>query len=96
MKKNPHHGSNFDDFLREEGILEAVEASAVKSVLAMELQQLIKKQRLSKTDLAARMATSRAAVDRVLDPDNQSVTLDTLYRAARAVGRELRISLVKA
>lgn len=96
MKKNPRDGSNFDDFLREEGILEAVEARAVKAVLAMELQKLIKKQKLSKTELAARMETSRAAVDRVLDPENDSVTLDTLYRAAHAVGRELRISLVRA
>jgi len=91
MSKN--RGSNFDDFLREEGILEEVEALAAKRLIAHELGQIMTKQKLSKGAMARRMGTSRSQVDRLLDPDNESVTLATLAKAAAAVGQRLRVSL---
>jgi antitoxin HicB len=87
--KNHHVGGNFDDFLREDGLL--VEAVAIKRVVAFEIGQMMKKQRLSKTDMARRMKTSRSALDRLLDPSNGSVTLQTLERAAQALGKRLRV-----
>jgi antitoxin HicB len=89
-----HIGSNFDDFLEEEGILAKTEAVAVKRVIAFQVEQMMKEQNLSKTEMSHRMNTSRAALDRLLDPANQAVTLQTLDRAARALGRRLQISLV--
>jgi hypothetical protein len=91
MKKNRHIGSDFDDFLVEEGFLPDTEAVAIKRVLAFQISQMMRKQRISKVDMARRMKTSRAALDRLLDPDNASVTLQTLERAARALGKHLRI-----
>jgi len=88
-----HIGSNFDDFLEEEGILAKTEAVAVKRVIAFQVEQMMKEQNLSKTEMSRRMNTSRAALDRLLDPANQAVTLLTLDRAARALGRRLQISL---
>lgn len=88
-----HIGSTFDDFLAEEGLLEEVEASAMKRVIAYQVAQLMEEQRLSKTTMAARMHTSRASLDRLLDPTNTSVTLQTLERAARALGKRLHIAL---
>lgn len=98
MKKNPRIGSTFDDFLREEGALEEVEARAQKRVLARQLEQLMKDQQLSKASLAQRMRTSRSALDRLLDPTNASVTLYTMASAARALGTRLnlRFSRVRA
>ncbi|MGZ6223716.1 MAG: helix-turn-helix domain-containing protein [Syntrophales bacterium] len=90
---NKHVGSNFDDFLEEEGILAKTEAVAVKRVIAFQVEQMMKEQNLSKTEMSRRMKTSRAALDRLLDPANQAVTLLTLDRAARALGRRLQISL---
>ena len=90
---NPYSGSNFDDFLAEEGLLEQTEAVAIKRVLAYQVEQLMNEQNLSKTEMSRRMKTSRAALDRLLDPANQSVTLQTLDRAARALGKRLQISL---
>ncbi len=87
-------GSSFDDFLKTEGIYETVTARAVKRVLARQLGELMKREEISKTELASRMKTSRAQLDRLLDPDNESVTLGTLARAAKAVGRNLRVELV--
>ena len=89
-----HLGSSFEDFLREEGTLEATTNRAIKRVLARQLQQLMDEHRLSKSEMARRMCTSRAALERLLDPDNESVTLNTLQKAAKAVGRELRLELV--
>ncbi|MFM8809966.1 MAG: Fis family transcriptional regulator [Chthoniobacterales bacterium] len=86
-------GSILDDFLRDEGILEEVEATALKRVVALQLEDIIKKQRLKKTSVAQRMRTSRAALDRLLDPENTSVTLLTLNRAAHALGRKISIKL---
>ena len=88
-----HIGSNFDDFLEEEGVLAETEAIAVKRALAFQLEELMKAQKLNKTQLAKRMKTSRSALERLLDPDNPSVTLLTLERAARALGKNVRIEL---
>jgi DNA-binding Xre family transcriptional regulator len=88
-----HIGSSFDDFLEEEGILAETEAVAVKRVIAFQVEQMMKEQNLSKTEMSRRMKTSRAALDRLLDPANQAVTLQTLDRAARALGKRLQISL---
>ncbi|MEK7405945.1 MAG: helix-turn-helix domain-containing protein [Acidobacteriota bacterium] len=90
---NKNIGSDFDDFLREQGILEDVEALAVKRLLAHELRQALATERISKTELAARMGTSRSQLERLLDPENESVTLATLAKAAAALGKRLRISL---
>ena len=90
-KKNRHVGSDFDDFLRDEGLLADAEAVAIKRVLAYQLAALMKKQRITKAELARRMRTSRSALDRLLDPENPSVTLQTAHRAAQALGKRLRI-----
>ncbi|GLH79651.1 hypothetical protein SSBR45G_45600 [Bradyrhizobium sp. SSBR45G] len=87
-------GSAFDDFLKEEDLYETVTARAIKRVLVRQLEELMQREAISKTELAKRMETSRAQLDRLLDPDNESVTLGTLARAARAVGRDLRMELV--
>ena len=93
MKNNPHIGSNFDDFLAEEGILAEVEATAIKRVLAFQLAREMKRAKLTRTELASRMKTSRASVNRLLDPHNVSVTLQTMERAALAIGKKLRVEL---
>jgi antitoxin HicB len=82
-------GSAFDDFLREEGIYETVQAGALKKVVAHQLGEAMKAQKLTKVEMARRMNTSRSALDRLLDPGNGSVT-----RAAAAVGRGIRLELV--
>jgi len=87
-------GSSFDDFLIEEGIAEEVEAGAIKKIIAYQLQEVIEKEQLSKTSLATRLETSRAAVNRLLDPENESITLLTLKKAANVLGRKLRVELV--
>jgi DNA-binding Xre family transcriptional regulator len=94
MKKKGRVGSSFDDFLKEDGIYEEVTARAIKRVIARQLDALMRENHLTKTMLAKRMQTSRAQLDRLLDPDNESVTLGTLTRAAHAVGRRLRMELV--
>ena len=93
-KKKGRIGSSFDDFLKDEGSYEEVTARAIKRVIARQLGALMQERGLTKSELAKRMATSRAQLDRVLDPENESVTLATLTRAARAVGRQLRMELV--
>ncbi len=93
MNNNLHIGSNFDDFLAEEGILAEVEAAAIKQVIAFQLAQEMKRTKLTRTELATRMKTSRASVNRLLDPTNVSVTLQTLESAALAIGKKLRIEL---
>jgi len=92
--KNNTIGSSFDDFLIEEGILEEVENGAVKKIISLQLQQTLKSERITKTELAIRLKTSRAAVGRLLDPDNDSVTLQTLKRAASVIGKRIKIELV--
>jgi antitoxin HicB len=93
-KPNPHIGSSLDDFLREEGILEESRAIAIKETVAFQIKQAMETEKISKIEMARRMKTSRAALDRFLAPGNASVTLQTLTRAARAIGRDLRIELV--
>ena len=91
---NDHSGSDFDDFLAEEGILEEVSARAHKRLLALQLEDAMSELQLTKSELAERMDTSRSQVDRLLDPDNTAVTLESLERLARAVGKQLAIGLV--
>lgn len=87
-------GSSFDSWLREEGIYEETTATAIKRVLARQLAAAMEEQNLSKAEMARRMHTSRASLDRLLDPDNDAVTLSTLRKAATVVGREIRLELV--
>ena len=91
---NGYSGSDFDDFLAEEGILEEVSARAHKRLLALQLEDAMNELKLTKSELAERMETSRSQVDRLLDPDNVTVTLESLERLARAVGKQLTIGLV--
>jgi DNA-binding Xre family transcriptional regulator len=93
-QKKGRIGSSFDDFLKEEGIYEEVTARAIKRVITRQLDALMQEQGLTKSELAKRMETSRAQLDRLLDPENESVTLATLTRAAHAVGRNLHMELV--
>lgn len=95
-KDNPHVGSNFDDFLREEGIYEEVEAAALKKVISAALARQMKRRRVSISRLAGALGTSRAAVSRVLDQDNTSITLNTLSRTATALGCKVRLEIVAA
>ncbi len=92
--KRKNIGSSFDSLLREDGIYEEVSAGAIKRVLARQVEAGMKEKHLSKAAMARKMHTSRAALDRLLDPDYEAVTLSTLRRAATAVGRELRLELV--
>jgi antitoxin HicB len=95
-KANLHIGSDFNEFLREEGIYDQAQAVAVKRVLAYELERNMQKAQLTKTDMAKRMGTTRAQLDRLLNPENPSTTLQTLVKAAGAVGKRVKISLVNA
>lgn len=92
---NKYFGSDFDDFLAEEGILAEVEAVAVKRVLAYQIEYEMKQKNLSKTEMARRMGTSRAALNRLLDPENTSITLQTLSKVAQTLGKRLQISLME-
>ena len=95
MKINDkHRGSTLESWLEEEGILEEVTNAAVKSVLAWQISQQMKKKRMTKLKMAEAMKTSRAQLDRVLDPKSGNVTLSTLQKAANAVGMSLKVELV--
>ncbi len=91
---NKYIGSDFDDYLEEEGLLAETEVLAIKRVIAFQIEQLMEAQQLTKSEMAARMATSRASLNRLLNPSNPSVTLQTLERAAAALGKRLRLELV--
>ncbi len=91
--KNEHLGSSFDGFLEEEGLRADTEAAAIKRVIAYQIEIEMKQAKLSKTAMAEKMQTSRTALDRLLDPANASVTLQTLERAALALGKSLKIEL---
>lgn len=91
---NNHIGSDFNDFLSEQGLLEEVSAAALKRVIAWQLSEAMKAQKVTKKALAARMHTSRAAVDRALDQGDASMTLATLANAARALGQRVEVRLV--
>jgi uncharacterized protein YaaW (UPF0174 family) len=93
MMKNKHIGTSFDDFLQDEGLLAEAEAAAVKRVIAHQIQKEMEERHISKSGLARMMKTSRSSLDRLLDPDNASVTLLTMESAALALGRKLRIQL---
>jgi predicted XRE-type DNA-binding protein len=88
-----HIGSDFDDFLRDEGVLDEAEAVAIKRVIAYQLAQEMERANISQSELARRMKTSRSSVERLLDPANPSVTLVTLERAASAIGKRLKVQL---
>ena len=94
--KRAHRGSDFRDFLKEQGIRGEVEARALKRFVSLQISRLLDEKSVTKAEMAARMETSRAAVDRLLDASNPSVTLNTLGKAARALGRKIRIELVPA
>jgi antitoxin HicB len=91
---HPNIGSSLDEFLQEEGILEETRLIAAKRVIAWQIEEQMKAQGLTKTALAAQMATSRKQLDRILHPTNGNVTLETLSRVASALGREIRVELV--
>ena len=92
--KHKNIGDSFDSFLEEEGILEHAESVATKRVVAYQLQEEMKKRKMSKTALAQKMNTSRSSVNRLLDPNNESITVKTLKRAARTLGKKVEIRLV--
>lgn len=93
MKKNKHIGSGLDDFLLEEGLLAEAEATAVKRVIAHQIEKELAERHISKSSLARMMRTSRSSLDRLLDPENSSVTLLTLESVALALGKNLKIQL---
>ncbi len=92
--KHKNIGGSFEDFLKEEGILEKVEDVAIKRVIAMQLREEMKKKNISKTKLATKMHTSRSALNRLLDPEDEAITFKTLKRAASALNKRLVIQLV--
>jgi len=91
-----HIGSSFEDFLKEEGIFEEITTQAVKRVLAWQISEIMKAKGISKIEMAKRMQTSRSQLDRFLDPNNDKVLLETVQRAAAAIGKRLSISLEEA
>ena len=94
MVKGKNIGSNLESFLKEEGRYEDAQATAVKRSIAFQLEKTMKKQEISKSEMARRMKTSRAYLDRLLDPENDKIQLNTLYKAASAVGKQLHVELV--
>jgi|GEM_PF-244944 len=94
--KNPHMGSSLDEVFEEEGTLAEVNTLAIKRVLAWQVRQEMQRRGITKTKMAAAMHTSRASLERLLDPGNTAVTLKTLDRAAAVLGKRLQIELVDA
>ena len=92
-KKNPRIGSSFNSLLKEDGIYDEVTSTAIKRSLAMELVQAMETQSITKAEMARRMETSRSQLDRLLDPENDKIQLVTLYKAATALGKNLRLEL---
>jgi antitoxin HicB len=92
--KEKHMGSSFDDFLKEDGIYDEVVVAATKKVLAFKIQQQMKEMNISKASLARQMKTSRSALDRLLDPANTSVTLQSIGKAASALGKRVVVDLL--
>ncbi len=91
--QNPHIGSDFDDFLEEEGILAEVEAVAIKRLFACQVARMMEENGISKVEMARRMKTSRSSLNRLLDPENRSITLQTMENAALAMGARLKIEI---
>ena len=94
MDKNPHIGSSLDDLLEEDGLLEEVRAVAIKRTVAMQILHEMESQQISKSEMSRRMKTSASQLSRLLDPENDRVQLDTLIKAASAVGKSLSVELV--
>ncbi len=94
MSDSPHIGPGFDEFLEEQGIYAEVNETAVKRVLAWQIAELMREQRISKTAMAKRLATSRSAIDRLLDPENDAITLQTLLKVAQTLGKRLSLRFV--
>jgi predicted XRE-type DNA-binding protein len=94
--RNIHRGSDFSDFLADEGIRPEVEVLALKRVVALQLQQILEQEQITKTQLATRMKTSRASLDRILDPTNPSLTVASLGKAAAALGRKVELRFIQA
>lgn len=94
MPKNPHHGSTLDSFLEQEGTLGEFQAQAIKEVIAWQLAEAMQNRNLTKTRLAELMHTSRTQINRMLDPNDGNVTIETLQRAAAFVGRRLQVELI--
>lgn len=92
--ENPHSGSDFDDFLREEGLYERVTEGAILRVVAWQLKQEMKAKGISKVEMAARMNTSRSQLDRILNGEDENIGMETIGRAAKAVGKKLVVELV--
>ena len=93
MKKRKHLGSSLDELLAQDGMLAEAESAALKRVIAWQVERAMGEKRISKSDMARAMRTSRTALDRLLDPKNESVTLRTIARAARVLGKRLRLEL---
>ena len=91
--KRKHLGSGFEDFLAEDGILEECRASAIKFKIAHELEMAMSKGRISKAQIARRLKTSRTGVDRLLDPKNTSITLNTMAKVANLLGKRIEFAL---
>ena len=94
MNKNPHIGESFESFLREDGIYDEVTATAIKRTLALQIEHEMVAQNISKSEMARRMKTSATQLGRLLDPNNDRIQLDTLVKAASAVGKNLSVNLV--
>ncbi len=90
---NIHRGSSFDVFLEEEGIFEEVSAKAHKRLIALQLADIMKKSKITKMGLAKKMQTSRSQLDRLLDPENTTISLESLERVAHALGKKLHIEI---
>lgn len=93
-KSNAHSGSDFDDFLKEQGIYDEVTAKALKRAISEQLREGMQARQITKVTMAARMETSRTQVDRLLDPDNLKIQFDSLVKAATAIGKHVEIRLV--
>jgi antitoxin HicB len=91
--KRKHLGSKFEDFLAEDGILEDCRASAIKFKIARELEKAMSEQKISKAQVAKRLKTSRTGVDRLLDPENTSITLNTMAKVANLLGKRIEFAL---
>lgn len=95
-RRNQHSGSSLESLLQEDDTLEELREAAIKKVVAWKLAQAMQRQKISKAEMARRLATSRSQLDRLLDPDNTTVSVATLSKAARAVGKRLKLDLVDA
>jgi antitoxin HicB len=94
IMRNKHKGSTFESFLEEENLLEEVDAVALKRVVAFELEQAMKKNHITKSEMASKINTSRSSLERFLDPKNTAITLNTLMKIMRVLGKRLQFSIV--